>query len=272
MGQQWWGVIGLDECLNEREWSPVELEALKTAASILGAAILHGRDEQDLRKSEQKLRSLTAQLLTAQENERKRLAGELHDELGHALLTLKLSIRSLEKQLTPEQMSLKKSLNKILLNIGGTVDEVRRLYLDLSPGDLEILGLTTALQNMVEDFMSLYPKIKGSVNFENLDGLFSEPVNTAIYRIMQEALTNIGKHARAKTISVLAKRESHRISITIEDDGTGFEAAEALDAKRSLGLLTMEERVKILGGTFTLWSQKKRGTIISFTVPFPKEG
>ena len=119
VGQQWWGMIGLDECLNEREWSPVELEALKTAASTLGAAILHGRAEQALRKSEQKLRSLTAQLLTAQENERKRLAGELHDELGHALLTLKLSIRSLEKQLTPEQISLKESINKILLYYWG---------------------------------------------------------------------------------------------------------------------------------------------------------
>ncbi len=271
VGQQWWGVIGLDECPRERQWSPVELEALKTAASILGAAILHGRDEQDLRKSEQKLRSLTAQLLSAQENERKRLAGELHDELGHALLTLKLSIRSLEKELTPEQQSLKKSINKILQSIGGTLDEIRRLYHDLSPGDLEVLGLTTALQNMVEDFLNLYPNIKGSVNLENLDGLFSVPVNTAVYRIMQEALTNIGKHAKAKHISILAEKENHHISLTIADDGRGFEATKALEAKRSLGLLTMEERVKILGGTFNLQSQEKRGTRISFTVPFSKE-
>ncbi len=97
-------------------------------------------------------------------------------------------------------------------------------------------------------------------------------VEVAVYRITQEALTNIGKHAKAKNVSIVAKRESHQITTIIEDDGRGFEASKVLDAKRSLGLLTMEERVKILGGTFTLWSQKKRGTRISFTVPVPEEG
>jgi PAS domain S-box-containing protein len=271
-GPQWWGMIGLDECLNEREWSPVELEALKTAAGTLGAAILHERAEQALRKSEQKLRSLTAQLLSAQENERKRLAAELHDELGHALLTLKLSITSLEKQLTPEQASLTQEFMKIRRFIVETIKEVRRLYLDLSPGDLEDLGLTEALRDMIEDVASLQKKVKWSILLDNLDGLFPLPVQTAIYRVLQEALTNIGKHAKAKNVSIAAKRESHQITAIIEDDGRGFEASKVLDAKRSLGLLTMEERVKILGGTFTLWSQKKRGTRISFTIPFPEVG
>lgn len=228
--------------------------------------------EEALRQSEQKLRSLAAQLLTAQENERKRLAAELHDELGHALLTLKLSIRSLEKQLTPEQQSLRKSVHKILLNIGGTINEVRRLYLDLSPGDLEDLGLTKALGDMIEDVAQLQKEAKWSVRLDDLDGLFPLPVQTAIYRVVQEALTNIGKHAKAKNVSIAAKRESHQISITVEDDGRGFEVGKIMDAKRSLGLLTMEERVRILGGTFTLWSQNKRGTRISFTLPFPEGG
>ncbi len=272
VGPQWWGMIGLDECLNEREWSLVELEALKTAAGTLGAAILHERAEQALRKSEQKLRSLTAQLLSAQENERKRLAAELHDELGHALLTLKLSIRSLEKQLTPEQISITQEFKKIHRFIVETIKEVRRLYHDLSPGNLEDLGLTEALRDMIEDVASLQKKVKWSVILDNLDGLFPLPVQTAIYRVVQEALTNIGKHAKAKNVSIVARRESQRITTIIEDDGRGFEASKVLDAKRSLGLLTMEERVKILGGTFTLWSQKKRGTRISFTIPFPEEG
>jgi PAS domain S-box-containing protein len=270
LGQQWWGMIGFAECLNEREWPPVELEALKTAASTLGAAILRERAEQSLRKSEQKLRALAAQLLTAQENERKRLAAELHDELGHALLTLKLSIGSMKKQLTPEQISLTQEFKKMGRFIGDTIKEVRRLYHDLSPGDLEDLGLTEALRDMIEDVAALQKRIKWEIILDNLDGLFPLPVQTAIYRVVQEALTNIGKHARAKNVSIVAKRESQGISISIEDDGGGFESAKDLDTKRSLGLLTMEERVKILGGTFTLWSQKKRGTKISFTVPFPE--
>jgi PAS domain S-box-containing protein len=272
VGQQWWGMIGFNECLNEREWSPAELEALKTAASTLGAAILRERAEQSLRKSEQKLRSLAAQLLTAQENERKRLAAELHDELGHALLTLKLSIRSLEKQLLPEHTSFSQDFRKIDHFIVETIKEVRRLYHDLSPGDLEDLGLTAALRDMIEDVAALQEEVKWSVRLDNLDGLFPLPVQTAIYRVVQEALTNIGKHARPKNVSIIANRESHRIVITIEDDGEGFEATKVLDAKKSLGLLTMEERLKILGGTFSLWSQKKRGTRISFTVPLPEGG
>jgi PAS domain S-box-containing protein len=271
-GPQWWGLIGFSECINEREWSPVELEALKTAASTLGAAILRGQSEKALRKSEQNLRSLTAQLFTAQENERKRLAAELHDELGHALLTLKLSIRSLEKQLSPEHISFSQEFKKIDRFVVETIKEVRRLYLDLSPGDLEDLGLTEALRDMIEDVASLQKKVKWSVMLDNLDGLFPLPVQTAIYRVVQEALTNIGKHSKAKNVSIAAQREGHQITIIIEDDGRGFEASKVFEAKRSLGLLTMEERVKILGGTFTLWSQKKRGTRISFTLPFPEGG
>jgi signal transduction histidine kinase len=250
----------------------VELEALKTAASTLGAAILREQAEQALRKSEQKLRSLTTQLLTAQEIERKRIAAELHDELGHSLLALKLSIASLEKQLTPEQIPFTQEFNKIRHFIVETIKRVRRLYNDLSPGDLEDLGLTEALRGMIEEIASLQKKVRWSIMLDNLDGLFPLPVQTAIYRVVQEALTNIGKHAKAKNVSIIAKRESDRISVNIEDDGRGFEASEVLDAKRSLGLLSMEERVKILGGTFTLWSQKKRGTRISFTVPFPEGG
>ena len=226
--------------------------------------------EEALRQSEQKLRALTAQLLTAQENERKRLAAELHDELGHALLALKLSIRSLEKQLTPEQISLTQELDRMSLFIGETIKEVRRLYHDLSPGDLEDLGLTEALRDMIEDGAGLQKQITWDTRLDNLDGLFALPVQTAIYRVVQEALTNIGKHAKAKNVTIVAKRGSREISISILDDGMGFDATKGLDTKRSLGLLTMEERVKILGGTFTLRSQKNRGTEISFSVPFPE--
>lgn len=268
-GPHWWGMIGFDAIKEERQWSAAELEALKAAASILGTAIQHEQGEQALRRTGEKLRLLTAELIHAQEKERKRLAAELHDELGHALLTLKLSIRSLEKELTPGQIPLKKTANRILQSIGETIEGVRRLYHDLSPGDLEDLGLTTALRNMIEDFKELHPKIKWRVDLVNLDGLFDVPAATVIYRVMQEALTNIGKHAQPKKVSLKAKKKSRGISITIEDDGRGFDSAQILNDKRTLGLLAMEERIKILGGSYTLWSEKNRGTRISFTVPFP---
>jgi PAS domain S-box-containing protein len=267
-GPHWWGMIGFDACQTEREWSAAELEALKAAASILGTAIQQEQRQHALRRTEEKLRFLTAELIKAQEKERKRLAVELHDELGHNLLALKLSIRSLERELTPKD-SLKKTVNRLLLNIDETIEGVRRLYHDLSPGDLEDLGLTMALRNMVEDFKELHPKTKWCVKLDNLDGLFGVQEQTVIYRVVQEALTNIGKHAQAKKVSLSAYRERGGIVIVIQDNGKGFDPNK--EEKQGLGLLAMEERIKILGGSFSLWSQKNRGTKISVTVPFPAE-
>jgi PAS domain S-box-containing protein len=266
-GQQWWGVIGFDECLQEREWSLAELEALKAAASTLGAAIQHERDGTALKGSEKKLRSLSCQLLDAQENERKRLAAELHDELGHALLTLKLRLESLENRLQPEQEGLKKETQQILGFLLATIEGVRRLYLDLSPGDLEDLGLTNALDALIGDFAALQTGIKWVVHLEKLDGLFPLSVQTAIYRVVQEALTNIGKHAQPREISLAIKKEVKQVSFTIADNGKGFDISQVFNAKKTLGLLAMEERVKILGGAFELWSQPDQGTRVSFTIP-----
>ncbi len=228
--------------------------------------------EEALRASERKLRALTAQLLSAQENERKRLAVELHDELGHALLTLKLRLEALDEQLQPQQVSLKDEVKKILGFISATIGEVRRLYLDLSPGDLEDLGLTAALHSLIEDFMALQKNITWSVDIENLEGLFALPIQTAIYRVMQEALTNIGKHAKPKHVSLEVKRGKSSVSFVIRDDGRGFDKQEVFAAKKTLGLLSMEERVKILGGAFTLSSQRDQGTSISFSIPLPAGG
>jgi PAS domain S-box-containing protein len=269
-GPYWWGMVGFDECRREREWTFSEIEALRAAASTLGAAILHERSKKALKASEKKLRSLSYQLLEAQESERRRLAGELHDELGHALLTLKIQLEALEMQLPPQQVAQKKMVKQILRFIGQTIGEVRRLYLDLSPGDLEDLGLTAALRMLVEDFAALQKDLSVQIDLDNLDGLLPVPVQTGIYRVVQEALTNIGKHAKAKQITFLVNKDKEKVSFIIEDDGKGFDAARVQATKKTLGLLAMEERVKILGGVFDLWSQKKHGARISFTIPRPK--
>lgn len=227
------------------------------------------RTEEVLKESEKNLRHLASQLLRAQEDERKRISQELHDELGHALLALKLQAESVEEQLLPQQVALKNEVGKILRFIGATIEEVRRLYLDLSPGDLEDLGLTTALHSLVDDFAELQKQIKWTINLDYLDGLFPLSTQTAIYRIVQEALTNIGKHAKPKHVYLKIKRAKSEVSFTLVDDGIGFERNKVVPEKKTLGLLAMEERVKILGGSFDLQSQENHGTRISFTIPIP---
>ena len=248
----------------------LELEGQKLFQEIIRDITERKRTEEVLKQSEKNMRYLASQLLSAQEDERKRLSGELHDELGHSLLALKLQVESVKEQLLPQQLTLKKEVERILEFINATIEEVRRLYLDLSPGDLEDLGLTTALRSLVDDFSQLQKHIKWTIKLDNLDGLFALSTQTAIYRIVQEALTNIGKHAKPKKVFLGIKREKQSVSFTIKDDGIGFERHKVVIEKKTLGLLAMEERVKILGGAFELQSQENRGTKISFTIPIPE--
>ena len=249
----------------------LEVEGEKLFQEIIRDITERKRTEEELKESEKNLRHLASQLLRAQEDERKRLSRELHDELGHALLALKLQIESVEEQLLPQQVTLKSEVSKIVRSVGSTIEEVRRLYHDLSPGDLEDLGLTTALRSLVDDFADLQKQIKWTTRLDYLDGLFALPAQTAIYRVVQEALTNIGKHAKPKNVFLEIKREKQGVSFTIEDDGIGFQRHKVVTEKKTLGLLAMEERVKILGGSFELWSQENQGTRISFNIPIPGE-
>jgi PAS domain S-box-containing protein len=269
VGQQWWGGIGFEDCFQEREWSSMEIDALLTAASILGLTILHHQEERALRESEEKLRSLSYQLLTAQEQERKRLASELHHVLGHDLLLLKLKLESLQEELGAKHLAQGKKVHQVVRALQDSVRNVRRLCQDLTPGDLEDLGLTTALHLLVENF-ALARKLTWQAELDELDDLFDLPGQTAIYRMVQEALTNVGKHARAKHLWLRARRAGTEATFVIEDDGRGFDAAEALASKKTLGLLGMEERVKILGGSFDIVSREQAGTRITFTIPIVK--
>ena len=226
------------------------------------------RAEQSLRESEERLRLLASQLLTAQEQERKRLAGELHDELGHALLTLKLSLGSISRQLPPEQENVQNLLRDQLEYINHVIEDVRRLYYDLSPGDLEDLGLTEALKNLVEEFGSHQPDITWQVDLPDLKGHLSLPAQTIIYRLVQEALTNIGKHAEPTRVSITAREENRHLKLVIADDGRGFDLKEVeQDPGKGIGLAAMRERLYIVGGALEIWSRKGQGTRLTFIIP-----
>jgi len=259
------GLLGLGN--KAGGYTDTDLQTMEILAPSMVEALTHHRAEKDLKKSESKLRFLADQLLTAQENERKRLASELHDELGHALLTLKLALSSIAKELLPDQEELKQEIQDQLEYINEVIGEVRRLYHDLSPGNVEDLGLTKALRTLIKDFADLQDHIGWEVDLADLDGLFSLPVQTIIYRLVQEALTNIGKHANPRHVTVAATPGDGQVHFVIEDNGAGFDMSVVLDSEAGLGLVAMEERLNMVGGTFEVWSNKGAGTRVSFAIP-----
>jgi signal transduction histidine kinase len=230
---------------------------------------LRRRAEEALRESEQRLRFLTSQLLSAQERERKRISMELHDELGQSLAVLKLQIRAIERGLGEDQEDLREGCLELLLYLDGVIDDVRRLSRDLSPAILEDLGLQSALKYLINEIGKHYT-VSAAFEVEDLDQLFPAEAQIIIYRIFQECLANISKHAGATEVAIAVKEHNGLISLIIEDNGAGFDPALVLarrGAGRGLGLAALDERARMLGGTLEIWSRPGGGTRITCVVP-----
>ncbi len=230
--------------------------------------------EVELRKSEERLRVLSSKLLQAQEEERKRLAIELHDELGQDLALLKLRLRSITRKLAEHQAALIKDCQETSRYVDEIIENVRRLSRDLSPSVLKDLGLTAALRWQVENFAKQH-SFKISLDVQDIDHLFSEDVQINLYRIFQETLTNIVKHALAKNIFITVEQQNRQIVFVVEDDGKGFDLNGLISrgaADKGMGLATMRERSYMVGGTCDVWSKPDRGTRITLTVPIENTG
>jgi signal transduction histidine kinase len=239
-----------------------------------GIMALRGRAEQRraeeaLKESERELRLLTSQLLSIQEEERRRVARELHDELGQALTVLKINLVAIEDKLAPEQKALKANCEHMLSYIDTVIENVRRLSWDLSPSSLEDLGLTAALGYLVDETCRNH-HMHSAVVMDEIDHLFPPEIQINIYRIFQESLTNVVKHAKATLVSVQVSREDGKVSFVIRDNGRGFSVKQVIPgkvAKRSLGLTAMNERVLMAQGSLQISSRKGQGTTIAFSIP-----
>jgi signal transduction histidine kinase len=224
--------------------------------------------EEELRRSERELQFLSARILTAQEEERGRISRELHDELGQALATLKLRIGFIEKR--QEREELKAEFKDILGYIDEVLEETRRLSRALSPTILEYFGLSAAIKRLVHDF-ARDRGIDASLDMVDEFGhLLPKHAQIIVYRVFQEALNNIGKHATATHLLVRVERNKGGICFLLEDNGNGFDMNRTITTdtdESGLGLAIMHERVRMLGGTLELWSEKGKGTRITFHIP-----
>lgn len=230
--------------------------------------------EDALRASERELHFLSSQLLNAQEKERRRLSIELHDELGQSLMVLKLKLRSIREGLPTDQARLKAECDDVIGYINEVTENVRRLSRDLSPSILEDLGLSAAIRWLVDAFTK-HSNIGCSLDMMEMENLFSQEGQITIYRIIQECLTNIAKHAQATLVSIVIRKQDGRVFFNVEDNGKGFNIREAFSqdpGKKGLGLAAMYERTRMLGGSLDIWSKEGEGTRITFTVPLDDGG
>ncbi|MGB8990581.1 MAG: histidine kinase [Desulfobaccales bacterium] len=233
----------------------------------------HRQTEERLRESQRNLRHLAFRLMSAQEEERKRLSRELHDDLGQSLLVLKLRVGDLVRKLIQDPEAVRKDCDEILSFLDRVVNDVRRLSRDLSPTMVTDLGLSAALRRLVHDFSQHY-HIELEDDIDEVDRLFALKAQVNLYRVFQESLTNIGKYAGATRVTVAIKRYTDRVEFLVADNGKGFDVLRVLAgdaASRGLGLAAMQERVRMLGGSLTIWSQEGAGTRISFAISLEKQ-
>lgn len=242
-------------------------------ASIVGAATTGlWHRERRRQESEGQLRQLSTQLLTAHETERRRISTELHDELGHSLVLMKFQLGRIEKNVGEGASAAREECGHLARVIAKGIEDVRRLSRDLRPAVLEDLSLSAALGWLVDNCMT-DARTNVTSSIAEVDDLLSPEAQALVYRIVHEALTNMAKHAQATGTSLNVECQSDRLSVVVEDDGKGFDVKEALTrpaAERGLGLSTMQERARMLGGRLEVRSEQGRGTRIALTVPVRK--
>jgi signal transduction histidine kinase len=210
--------------------------------------------------SERVGRDAVRRVVAAQELERKRLARELHDETGQALTSVLLGLKTVED--ADDVREMRKAAAKVRELVVGTLQDVRRLAVELRPKALDDFGLEAALERLADMFRE-QTGIGVEVEARTGDRLPAE-VETALYRIVQEALTNVVKHAHAKRVSIVVTRKARTVAALIEDDGRGFEPDGEGDG---LGLIGMRERVSLLGGRLAVETATGAGTTVVAEVP-----
>ena len=223
------------------------------------------RAEEELQRSFGQLRELTARLQSVREEERARVAREIHDELGQALTAIKIDLASLLRGPRADKREELEKAESILRLVDETIGSVRRIATELRPGILDDLGLVAAVEWAAEEF-ELRTGIKCRLYLPDGEIAIDPEATTAIFRILQETLTNITRHAEATRVDIRLGRENGNIVLEVRDNGRGI-GEEQLLAGRSLGILGMRERALLLGGQLTIHGAPGKGTIVRVVIP-----
>ena len=225
--------------------------------------------QRELERSQQELQALAARLLTAQEDERRRISRELHDDVNQRLALLTFEIETLERDLPKVRSATVARLRALRERVVTLSDDVHSLAYQFHPAILDDLGLTAALESLTDDFTrreGIEIDVAQSVREQ-----IAPEVAHCFYRVVQEALRNVARHARAERVTLRLEQIDDGISLVISDSGVGFEPEVIDKRRRGLGVVGMQERVRLVNGRFSVTSRIGEGTRVQAWVPVPKE-
>ncbi len=251
-----------------RSFSKAEMELLTSVSNQIAVAVQNVRLYEELQRKERMRGELLLKVIAAQEEERKRIARELHDQTSQALAALSVAVETAAGQAV-EGGDVSESLGRMRTLTVDTLEEVHRLIFDLRPTLLDDLGLIAAMRWYAETRLGEVG-IKVRLEVAGEERRLAPQIETALYRVVQEAVNNVANHSGAQSATITLVLKPELLTITIVDDGWGFDMAELArsgDQTRGLGLMGMKERVELLGGNFAIYSELGGGTKITVEVP-----
>ncbi len=264
--------VGLMNLVCQSDQYPSSAEDLQLLTAIghhIGVAVDNARLYRELQHEDRLRRQLVRKLISAQEEERRRIARELHDRYAQALTALSIGIEATKRALPEGQAPLRAQLDSVKALTARTVEQTYDLIFDLRPTTLDDLGLVPALRWFAESRLGSLD-VEFHLETETLPERFSPEIETACYRVLQEALSNVVKHAQARELHIWLAMQDGRLQGVVEDDGQGFdlEAVQRSSADgRGFGLLGMRERVELLGGSLHIETAPGRGTRVFIELP-----
>jgi PAS domain S-box-containing protein len=263
--------LGAIHLADEREGLlPAQIvEFIESMAPLIGEAMNRFNLEQGLREHEARLRQLSSRLITVQEDERKRIAREIHDGIGQRLSAVKFRIEGVLQQ-KGKWKEKEKVLEELVQLIRGCIDESRRVQMDLRPSMIDDLGILPTINWFCREFQQTYASIHIEKHLPLEEQDVPDRLKIVLFRLLQEAMNNVAKHSKATRVDLDLRRGDGCVELVLQDNGAGFDLQEVLSRSglnRGLGLASMRERAELSGGTFTIDSAQGKGTRVRAAWP-----